>query len=66
MNATKLKEKINEKGLSVTEFANIINKDRSSVYRKLSNPPKITIGEAMLIKEALGMTKEEASDIFLS
>lgn len=66
MNTNKLKAKIIEKGLNVTEFASIINKDRSSLYRKLSNPQKITIGEAMLIKEALDMTAEEASEIFLN
>lgn len=66
MNTNKLKAKIIEKGLNVTEFASIINKDRSSLYRKLSNPQKITIGEAMLIKEALEMTNEEASEIFLN
>ena len=66
MNVNKLKAKIIERGLSVTEFASIINKDRSSLYRKLSNPLKITIGEAMIIKDALGMTAEEASEIFLN
>jgi plasmid maintenance system antidote protein VapI len=64
MNGNKLKAKIIERGLNVEGFANLINMDRSSLYRKLNNSQKITIGEAMRIKEALEMTKEEASDIF--
>ncbi len=64
MNGNKLKAKIVEKGLSVTELAGRINMDRSSLYRKLSNLQRITIGDVALIKQALGMTNEEASDIF--
>lgn len=65
MNVNKLKAKIVEKGLNVSEFASIVNKDRSSLYRKLSNPKKITIGDVEIFKQALGLTKDEASDIFL-
>lgn len=64
MNANKLKAKIIERGLNVERFANLINMDRSSLYRKLNNSKRITIGEAMRIKEALEMTNDEARDIF--
>lgn len=64
VNGNKLKAKIVEKGLSVTDFASLINMDRSSLYRKLSNSQRITIGEAMCIKEALELTNEEACAIF--
>lgn len=64
MNGNKLKAKIIERGLSVTDFAAKIEMDRSSLYRKLSNAERITIGEATRIKEALDMTSEEASAIF--
>jgi plasmid maintenance system antidote protein VapI len=64
MNGNKLKAKIVEKGLSVTRFASLINMDRSSLYRKLSNSQRITISEATRIKEALEMTNEEAATIF--
>lgn len=66
MNVNKLKAKIVEKGLNVTELAERINMDRSSLYRKLSNPQRIAIGEAERIKEALEMTNDEASDIFFA
>lgn len=64
MNGNKLKAKIVERGLSVTGFASLINMDRSSLYRKLSNSQRITINEATRIKEALEMTNEEAAAIF--
>lgn len=64
MNGNLLKAKIVEKGLSVTELAGRISMDRSSLYRKLSNSQKMTIGEVVRIKEALEMTNEEASNIF--
>lgn len=64
MNVLALKGKITERGLSVTEFAEIIGVDRSSLYRKLNNGEKITIGEAAKMKDALGLTNEEATRIF--
>ncbi len=66
MNVNKLKGKIAEKGLSVEKLAQQIGVDRSSLYRKLNNAEKITIGEAMRMKNALEMTPEEATLIFLA
>ena len=66
MNVNKLKGKIVEKGLSVELLAASIGVDRSSLYRKLNNGDKITIGEAVKIKDALGLSAEEATDIFLA
>ena len=66
MKISKLKAKIIENGLNVEALADAIGIDRSSLYRKLNNFEKITIGEALKIKETLGMTDAEASDIFLS
>lgn len=66
MKINKLKAKIVEKGMNVEALADAIGIDRSSLYRKLNNFEKITIGEAMKIKETLGMTEAEASDIFLA
>lgn len=66
MKINKLKAKIVEKGMNVEALADAIGIDRSSVYRKMNNFEKITIGEAMKIKEALEMTEAEASDIFLT
>jgi plasmid maintenance system antidote protein VapI len=66
MNVNKLKGKIAEKGLSVEKLAQQIGVDRSSLYRKLNNAEKITIGEAMRMKNVLEMTPEEATLIFLA
>lgn len=66
MNVNKLKGKIAEKGLSVEKLAQQIGVDRSSLYRKLNNAEKITIGEATRMKEVLEMTPEEATLIFLA
>jgi len=65
MNVSKLKGKIVERQMNVEKLAESIGIDRSSMYRKLNNFEKITIGEAARIKVALGMTDVEAFDIFL-
>ena len=66
MNVKKLKSKMTEKGLNVEKLAQQIGVDRSSLYRKLNNAEKITIGEASRMKDVLEMTPEEATLIFLA
>lgn len=66
MDINKLKGKIVEKGLSVEKLAGMIEIDRSSLYRKLNNGEKITIGEARKMREALDLSTEEATAIFFS
>ena len=66
MNSNKLKAKLVEKGMNVEMLAESIEIDRSSMYRKINNFEKITIGEANKIKDVLCMTTEEATQIFLS
>ena len=66
MKLNKLKAKIVELGMNVETLADKIGMERSTLYRKLNNFEKITIGEAVRMKDALGMTDAEATDIFLS
>lgn len=66
MNINKLKGKIVENGLKNEQFADMIGIDRSTFYRKLNNFEKITIGEAVKMKEALELSDAEACEIFLS
>ena len=66
MQLNKLKAKMVEKGVNADMLADVIGVDRSSMYRKMNNFEKITIGEANKIKNALEMTIEEASEIFLT
>lgn len=66
MNVAKLKAKIVEREMNVEALAEKIGMDRSALYRRLNDAEKITIGEAIKMKDALGMTNKEASDIFLA
>lgn len=66
MQLNKLKAKMVEKGINADILADVIGVDRSSMYRKMNNFEKITIGEAKLIKTALEMSDEDAIAIFLS
>ena len=66
MKLNKLKAKIVELGMNVESLADKIGMERSTLYRKLNNFEKITIGEAVRMKDALNMTDAEATDIFLS
>lgn len=61
-----LKGKIVANGMNVEQLAKSIGINRASLYRKLNNADKITIGEAMKMKQVLSMTSEEATEIFLS
>lgn len=61
-----LKGKIVANGMNVEKLAKDIGINRASLYRKLNNADKITVGEAIKMKEALKMTDAEASEIFLS
>lgn len=66
MNVLKLRARMVERGINVEGLAAIIDIDRSSMYRKLNDGDKITIGEAQRIKTALELTPEDAASIFLS
>lgn len=65
MNVHKLRGKIIENGMNVEELAETIGITGQTLYRKLKQPLKLTIGEAIRIKDILDLTDEEASDIFL-
>ena len=58
MNANKLWIKIIEAGITIGVALEI--------YELLFNPEKLTIGDALLLKELLNLTNLEAIDIFLS
>lgn len=65
MNANKLKAKIIESGLNITQTAELVGISKSSLYRKLNGNEKITINEADKLKNVLGLTNMEALEIFL-
>lgn len=65
MNMNKLRAKIVEREMNVEELAEIIGMTGPTLYRKLRAPLKITIGEAIQMKDVLKLTDEEALEIFL-
>lgn len=65
MKSNLLKAKLVERGMSVDQLASLLGKNRSTVYRMLNNPERITIGDAKRIKAILNLTNEEAVIIFL-
>ncbi|MBR2408958.1 MAG: helix-turn-helix domain-containing protein [Lachnospiraceae bacterium] len=62
----KLKGKIVERGMNIESLAKMIGVDRATLYRKLNDAEKITIGEAAKIKEVLEISDSDAYDIFLA
>ena len=65
MDINKLKGKIIEKNMNVEQLASAIGVHPSSLYRKLNNYEKITIGDALKMKEVLSLNDNEAYQIFL-
>ena len=66
VNINKLKGKIVECELSVTDLARRIGIDRATLYRKINSDGKnFTIEEADLISKELMLTSEEVTQFFL-
>lgn len=65
MNANIIKEKINQKGVTVSEIAKLIGIDKELMQKKLNNEEPFTINEATKIKEVLSLSNLEALEIFL-
>lgn len=67
VNLNKLKGRIIEKGLNITELAEKIGIDRSTLYRKFQNKgDTISIKEANLMVKVLDLTIDEANEIFFN
>lgn len=60
MNMNKLRAKIVERETNVEELATRIGITGPTLYRKMKMPMKMTIGEAIQIKDVLELTDEEA------
>lgn len=65
MNVFKLKAKIVERGMGVEELAKILDMSTQTLYRKLRTPLSMTLMDAIRLKDILGLTDEEAIEIFL-
>lgn len=67
VNINKLKGKIVENGLTIEGLADLINIDRSTLYRKISHKGEtFTIKEANIIAQTLRLTADEVNAIFFS
>ena len=67
VNTNKLKGKIVECGLNISELAELIGIDKATLYRKINaNGQTITIKEADMISKELKLSKDEVNDIFFS
>ena len=67
VNVNKLHGKIKELGLSVGDVAEKMEIDRSTLYRKLgNNGAGLTVKDAQMLVEILGLTEQEALDIFFA
>ena len=66
MNILKLRGKMVERSYNVETLAAEIGVDKATLYRKLGDGEKFTIGEAQKISTSLDLTKEEVHDIFFS
>jgi AraC-like DNA-binding protein len=63
----RLKDKIIERNMTIEGLAADLKKDRSTVYRHFKRScERMTLGEVAAMSKALGLTKEEAAEIFLS
>lgn len=65
MNVFKLKAKIVERGMGIEELAGILDMSTQTLYRKLRTPLSMTLMDAIRLKDILGLTDEEAIEIFL-
>lgn len=67
VNILKLKGRIAENDMTLEEFAEAINIDNSTLWRKMkSNGDNFTIAEANRAVEVLNLSKNDAMDIFFA
>ena len=66
MNILKLRGKMVERGFNVEALASGIGVDRATLYRKLGDGEKFTVGDAKKISTLLNLTKEEVHEIFFN
>lgn len=66
VNINKLKGKMVEKGINAERLAEAMGIDRATLYRKFAKAEKITIGEVARMKAILGLSDQEAYQIFLA
>ena len=67
VNVNKLHGKLKELELTVSDVAEKMEIDRSTLYRKLgNNGAGLTVKDAQMLVEILQLTQQEALDIFFA
>lgn len=67
MNIRKLKAKLVEKDVSIADLANILNVDKSTVYRKFNKSGEsFTVNDVYKIAKALSLTYNDINEIFFA
>jgi predicted transcriptional regulator len=66
MNILKLRAKMVEKGYNVVGLAKKMGIDKATLYRKLAEGEKFTVGDVQELNKVLDLTKDEAHEIFFS
>lgn len=67
VNVLKLKAKLTELGMNITELGEKMGYDKATIYRRLKdNGARLSISDANLIIKVLRLTRDEAISIFLT
>lgn len=67
INVNKLKAKIVENGMSVTDLSEYLPMNKATFYRKLDDGgERFTVGEVRVMAKVLHMTKDEVNAIFFA
>lgn len=66
MDMNKLRARMFERNMNVTKLAERVGISRTAFYRKLQKPGQFTVGEVMRIKSILGLSEDDAIDIFFN
>lgn len=64
VDSVKLKKRIDDSGVSVSELSSKMSMAPSTFYRKLGNPDKFLICEVTFIVDYLKLSFSEANEIF--
>lgn len=66
VNSEKLKEKIDETGVSISHLARKSGMTRESFYNKMNNETEFKVSEMLKISKALNISFEEREEIFFA
>lgn len=66
VNLNKLRGRMAERQITVKGLAEQLSVSAASLYRRFNAPEEITVGEATKMKDILGLSVDEASQIFFA